>query len=72
MAQNKIAAAVAAFPQMPDRSGVTADVAGAILNRSKASVWRDIAAGRLKSFTIGRSRRVLVESIRAVVNGGAA
>jgi hypothetical protein len=64
-----IAAALAAFQQMPDQSGVSPAVAGAILDRARASIWRDIASGRLKSFQIGRSRRVVVGSIRAVMAG---
>ena len=60
----KLLAAVAAFSNKPDDSGVSIPVAGAILERSTASINRDIAAGRLDSFTIGRSRRIKVGSIR--------
>ncbi|MCX7143977.1 MAG: transcriptional regulator [Proteobacteria bacterium] len=60
----KLLAAVAAFNNKPDDSGVSISVACAILERSPASIWRDIAAGRLESFTIGSSRRIKVGSIR--------
>jgi len=60
----KLLAAVAAFGNKPDDSGVSIPVACAILERSAASIWRDIAAGRLESFTIGGSRRIKVGSIR--------
>jgi len=60
----KLRAAVATFNNKPDDSGVSIPVACAILERSAASIWRDIAASRLESFTIGGSRRINVGSIR--------
>lgn len=60
----KLRAALAAYPEKPDESGVSIPVACIILDRSPASVWRDIAAGRLESFAIGRSRRIKVGSLR--------
>jgi hypothetical protein len=64
MSPEKLFAAVATFNSKPDESGVSITVAGAILERSRASIWRDLAAGRLESFCIGRSRRIKVGSIR--------
>lgn len=64
MKLEKILAAVAAFNNKPDDSGVSVPVACAILERSAPSINRDIAAGRLESFTIGRSRRIKVGSLR--------
>lgn len=67
MKAEKLAEQIAAFPRMPAKSGVTLELTGALLTRSRASLWRDIEAGRLKTFKIGRSRRVIVESIRAAM-----
>lgn len=64
MKPEKIAAAIAAFNSKPDNAGVSIPVACAILERSAAAVGRDIALGRLESFTIGRSRRINVGSLR--------
>ena len=58
------------FDLLPDTAGVDLDTAGAILGRSKSSTRRDIKAGRLQTFTIGKSRRVLVGSIRKLTAGG--
>jgi hypothetical protein len=70
MKHEKLSAALAAFNSKPDNSGVSVPVACEILERSPASVWRDIAAGRLESFTIGRSRRVIVGSLRRAARHG--
>ncbi len=71
MTNDRFTAAIAAFPQMPDNSGVSIPVAGALLSRSIPSIWRDINAGRLEAFQIGSSRRVVTGSIRKVMAGGA-
>lgn len=64
MSPEKVSAAIAAFDSKPNEAGVSIPVASAILERSRASIWRDLAAGRLESFCIGRSRRIKVGSIR--------
>jgi hypothetical protein len=62
--------AISRFSKLPDNSGVAVPVACSILGRSDVSIWRDVNAGRLESFKIGRSRRILVGSIRKVLAGG--
>lgn len=60
----KLAGQMTLFASLPNEAGVSILVACAILDRSRASIWRDLAAGRLESFSIGRSRRINVGSIR--------
>lgn len=67
----KLFAALAAFDSKPDEAGVSIPVACAILDRSPASIWRDLAGGRLDSFHIGRSRRITVGSLRRACAGRA-
>lgn len=64
MKHEKLLDVLTTFGELPDTAGVPINVAETILNRSHASIWRDIAAGRLESFTIGRSRRIIVGSLR--------
>jgi len=72
MKHENLIAALAAFHVKPDDSGVSIPVACAILDRSRASIWRDIAAGRLEAFSIGRSRKIKVGSLRRACNGAPA
>ncbi len=37
------------------------------LNRSRASLYRDIEAGRLQSIKVGNSRRIIVASVRKLI-----
>jgi hypothetical protein len=67
---DEFARKMARFDLLPDSAGVDVDTAGAILGRSKSSTWRDIKAGRLQTFSVGKSRRVLVGSIRKLTAGG--
>lgn len=60
------------FPSLPDEGGIAIPVWMAISGRSRASTYRDINAGKLDSFTIGKSRRLRVGSCRRVLKGGAA
>jgi hypothetical protein len=69
MKHDQITAALAVFNSKPDDAGVSIPVACAFLDRSPASIWRDIAAGRLKSFSIGRSRKITVGSLRRCISG---
>jgi hypothetical protein len=69
MKHENLIAALAAFNAKPDDSGVSIPVACAILDRSRASIWRDIAAGRLEAFSIGRSRKIKVGSLRRACTG---
>lgn len=69
MNQAKILAALAAFSSKPDEAGVSIPVACAYLDRSPASIWRDLAAGRLEAFSIGRSKKIKVGSIRRASAG---
>lgn len=43
---------------------------GKRLGRSRASIWRDIARGRLQIVKLGRSVMVRVESIDHVIQNG--
>jgi len=69
MKLEKLTAALTVFTSQPDDSGVSIPVACAILDRSRASIWRDIAAGRLEAFRIGRSRKIKVGSLRRACAG---
>ncbi len=47
---------------------VSAVEAGRLLGISRAKVYELLASGQLRSFKIGRSRRVRVEDVRAFVS----
>ncbi len=58
------------FSDLPDEAGIAIPVWQTLSGRSRASTYRDIKAGILQSFLIGRSRRLRVGSCRRVLVGG--
>jgi len=59
-----------AFPLAPDEAGVPIPVAQVLLGgRGRASIYRDINAGKLEAFHIGKSTRLRVGSCRRVLKG---
>jgi hypothetical protein len=62
-----IAKAVTLFDQSPDSALVSLETAGTILDRSRASLYRDEKAGRLKFIKIGNSTRLRVGELRALM-----
>ncbi len=67
----RLAHKLAVFDSMPDTAFVDIHVVSALLDRSRASVWRDVKAGRLASpFKIGvRSTRWRVGDVRRFLVG---
>lgn len=65
---------VAAFDHLPDSALIDLLTVTALASRSKASVYRDVAAGRLsKPVRVGlQSVRWRVADVRAYLKGGAA
>lgn len=68
----RTASRVSQFPSLPDEALVDVRVVSAILNRSVASVWRDVTRGVLEPpVRLGaQSRGFRVGNIRAVARGG--
>ena len=68
----RLAYKLALFDSMPDTAFVDINLVSALLDRSHASVWRDVKAGRLASpFKIGvRSTRWRVGDVRRILEGG--
>jgi predicted DNA-binding transcriptional regulator AlpA len=62
------------FDQMPGSALLSAKELSSLINRSRASLWRDVQAGRLpKPIAIGpQARRWRVEDVRAYLNGDGA
>lgn len=65
---------VGAFDTLPDAALIDLPTVTALASRSKASVYRDVAAGRLsKPVRVGlQSVRWRVADVRAYLKGGAA
>ncbi len=57
------------FDDLPDSAGVSFSLGGVLLERDRTRLYNDIKEGRLKSFHVGRSHRIQVGSIRALLNG---
>lgn len=57
------------FSCLPNEAGISIAVWTAISGRSRASTYRDIRAGLIESFTIGKSRLIRVGSARQVLSG---
>lgn len=57
------------FSDLPDEAGIAIPVWQSLSGRSRASTYRDLKAGMLESFLIGRSRRLRVGSCRKVLQG---
>lgn len=62
------------FDQMPGSALMSAKELSSLINRSRASIWRDVQAGRLpQPIAIGpQARRWRVSDVRAYLNGGRA
>ena len=62
------------FDQMPGSALMSAKELSSLMNRSRASIWRDVQAGRLpQPIAIGpQARRWRVSDVRAYLNGGGA
>ena len=62
------------FDQMPESALMSAKELSALINRSRASIWRDTKAGRLpQPIAIGpQARRWRVADVRAYLSGGGA
>jgi hypothetical protein len=69
MSPEKLVAALAVFSSQPDEAGASLPVGCALLDRSRASMYRDIAAGRLEVFKINGSTRLRVGSLRKMLAG---
>lgn len=64
---------VTAFDDLPDTALIDVHTITALAQRSRASLWRDVQAGRLSQpVAIGpRTRRWRVADVRAYLKGGA-
>lgn len=62
------------FDHLPDTALVDVHTITALAKRSRASLWRDVKAGRLpQPIAIGpKTRRWRVSDVRAYLNGGRA
>jgi hypothetical protein len=58
------------FDNLPDVAGIPIALWTRLSGRSRASTYRDIAAAKLESFTMGRSRLLRVGSCRNVLRCG--
>jgi predicted DNA-binding transcriptional regulator AlpA len=65
---------VSAFDDLPETALISVHEITALACRSRASIWRDVKAGRLpKPIAIGpQARRWRVADVRAYLKGGAA
>jgi hypothetical protein len=70
MKHDKLLAALAAFDSLPGCAGVTIPVGCAVTGRSRASLYRDIAARRIEAFKINGSTRIRVDSLRNLLSAG--
>lgn len=70
--RRRVDRALETFPFLPDAALIDVRVVSALLGRSTASVWRDVAQGRLSPpVHVGaRSTRWRVGDVRAALNGG--
>lgn len=59
--------AIQQFDQAADSALVSLRDAGAILSRSRASLYRDNKAGRLPFVKVGNSTRIKVGDLRKVI-----
>ena len=64
-----IPSAVTQFDSFPDSALVSLNTAGAILDRSRPSLYRDIKASRLTLIKIGNSSRLRVGELRVLMGG---
>lgn len=68
---SRLQRALERFPSLPDDALINIQVLSVLLGgRSKASIWRDVARGRLAPpIKIGGSSRFTVGNVRAVLKG---
>lgn len=66
----KHAESIKQFEILPDDAGIAIPVWMALSGRSRASTYRDINAGKLEAFHIGKSCRLRVGSCRRALRGG--
>jgi predicted DNA-binding transcriptional regulator AlpA len=60
------------FPSLPDDALIEIRVVCALIGRSPASIYRDVAAGRLaQPVKVGSSTRWRAGGVRAALKGGA-
>lgn len=59
--------AILQFDSAPDSMLVDIPTAMVIINRSRASLYRDFKAGRLTTVKVGNSRRIQVGGIRRMI-----
>lgn len=67
--EKKILEEVARFDTLPNSAGIRVGVAAALTDTAEQSVWKWIAAGKLKVFRLGDSTRIHVGSLRALMDG---
>ena len=63
--------AIKHFDSSPDGALTSLSTAGIVLDRSRASLYRDIKAGRLTLIKIGNSSRIRVGELRKLMGGAA-
>ena len=64
-----VAARVNLLASAPDDALVSIREGEYFLNRSHASIYRDISAGRIQAVKIGGSRRLILGSLRQLAKG---
>jgi predicted DNA-binding transcriptional regulator AlpA len=68
--KRRVDRALETFPLLPDEALIEIRTVSALLGRSRASIWRDVAAGRLVSpIKVGGSTRWPVGGVRAALAG---
>lgn len=60
------------FDQAPDSALVSIPVACAVSDRSRASIYRDFAAGRLTKVKVGSSTKIRVGNLRRLIGASPA
>lgn len=68
--RRRVDRALETFPFLPDEALIGVHVVGALLGRSRASIWRDVERGRLTHpVKVGHSTRWRVGDVRAALAG---
>jgi predicted DNA-binding transcriptional regulator AlpA len=68
--KRRVDRALETFPLLPDEALIEIRTVSALLGRSRASIWRDVAAGRLVApVKVGGSTRWPVGGVRAAMVG---
>ncbi|MES2663043.1 MAG: transcriptional regulator [Pseudomonadota bacterium] len=63
----KLLTILSSFDSLPDCAGVPISIGCATTGRSRASIYRDIHAGRIEAFKINASTRLRVGSLRKIL-----